>query len=53
MSYFEDGTLEDEILADVQYSQRLKDSTNLEVVMALVQVLEYFVQEAKRDDRKS
>lgn len=50
MSYFNEGTLEDEILSDVQYFQRQKDATNLEVINALVQVLHFFVEEANRDD---
>ena len=48
MSYFAEGSLEDEILADVQYFQREKNATNLEVINALVKVVEYFIEEEKR-----
>lgn len=53
MSYFANGTLEDEILSDVQYFQRENDATNLEVIKALAKVLQFFVDEVGNDERKS
>lgn len=47
MSYFAEGSLEDEILSDVQYFQRTKDASNLEVIDALVKVVEYFIEDEK------
>lgn len=38
MSYFANGTLEDEILSDVQYFQRQNDASNIEIINALAAV---------------
>ena len=44
MSYFPYGSLEEEILADTQYHQRVKGASDAQIIRALVQVLEYFVE---------
>lgn len=52
MSYFANGSLEDEILADVQYSQRKMDASNIEVMYALIQVVNYFAEVVRDDDKR-
>lgn len=42
MGYFPYGSIEDEILSDTQYTQRQFNASDIEVVTALVKVLEYF-----------
>ena len=52
MSYFAEGTIEDEILADVQYFQRKSDASNAEVLYALLKVANYFAEVVKNDDER-
>lgn len=49
MSYFPYGSIEEEILADTQYTQRNKNASNIEVLTALIKVSEYFADEVKRE----
>ena len=44
MSYFAHGSIEEEILADTQYTQREKGASNIEILTALVKVIEYFAE---------
>lgn len=46
-SYFGYGSVEEEILADAQYTQREKQVTNIEMVRALLQVAQYFAENAE------
>jgi hypothetical protein len=43
-NYFKCGSIAEEILADTQYLQREKQATNTEIVKALLEVAQYFIE---------
>jgi hypothetical protein len=52
MSVFVFGSIEEEILADTQYTQRQKGASNIEIVKALISVLEYYANEIEGEGDK-
>ncbi len=42
MAYFSDGSIEEEILADVQYTQQQKNASDIQIIKALIEVLNFF-----------
>ena len=51
MSYFANGTLEDEILSDVQYFQRKNNATNSEIIKALAEVFMFFAEQLSEEQK--
>lgn len=43
-NYFEYGSIAEEILADAQHFQREKQATNTQIVKALLEVAQYFIE---------
>lgn len=47
MSYFDYGSVQEEILADAQHYKRERQLTNIEIVKILLEVATYFAENAE------